>query len=179
MTNFRKILTPHVMHLPIILAIVSAGGSVRPLAVNPLAVNPLAVNNNPPDPGANPRLVNTCLITNNVEQLVAFYEPILGLRAKRSGKDYAEISTGGGVLAIFSRKAQENYIPGSAHAAKNKGMILEFLVVNLDQEYRRLQGYVKIWVKLPARTPWGTRSMYFRDPDGNLVDYYELPKVQN
>ncbi len=161
MTNFSIMLTPHLMHLPIILAIVSAEWS------------------NPRVPGANPRLVNTCLITDNVEQLVTFYEHILGLKAKQSGKDYAEISTGGGVLAIFSGAAQEKYIPGSAEAAKNKGMILEFLVVNLDQEYKRLQGHVKIWVKLPAKTPWGTRSMYFRDPDGNLVDFYELPKAKN
>lgn len=160
MTDLQKMLTPLVTRLLIILAIVSIGWSVEPLAVN----------NNLPSPGTNPRLVNTCLITDNVEQLLAFYEPILGRQAKRSGNDYAEISTGGGVLAIFSGKAQEKYIPGSAEAAKNKGMILEFQVDSLDQEYKKLQGHVKIRVKLPARTPWGTRSMYFRDPDGNLVD---------
>jgi len=169
MTNLQKMSTPLFTHLLIVLAIVSAGWSV----------NPLAVNNNLPGPVTSPRLVNICLITDNVEQLLAFYEPILGRQAKRSGNDYAEISTGGGVLAIFSGKAPEKYIPGSAEAAKNKGMILEFQVGSLDQEYKRLQGHVKIWVKLPARTPWGTRSMYFRDPDGNLVDYYELPKAKN
>jgi catechol 2,3-dioxygenase-like lactoylglutathione lyase family enzyme len=78
----------------------------------------------------------------------------------------------------FFRGAQDKYIPGSAEAAKNKGVILEFLVVNLDQEYKKLQGHVKVWEKAPARTPWGTLSMYFRDPDGNLVDFYELPNAK-
>ncbi len=122
-----------------------------------------------------PSLINTCLITNDVKRLVDFYEPILSLKAKRSGDDYAELPTGTGVLAIFSAKAQENYIPGSAEAAKNKSMILEFRVVDVDQEYRRLQSLVKTWVKPPSTQPWGTRSFYFRDPDGNLVNFYTPP----
>jgi len=47
------------------------------------------------------------------------------------------------VLAIFSAEAQEKYIPGSAEAAENKSMILEFRVTDVDQECRRLQSLVK------------------------------------
>ena len=117
--------------------------------------------NDPPEPSRIPRLVNTCVITNNVKQLVEFYEPILGLKATRSGETYAEFSTGVGVLAIFSADAQEKYIPGSEEAAKNKSVILEFRVADVDQEYRRLQSLVKTWVKPPTTQPWGTRSILF------------------
>jgi uncharacterized glyoxalase superfamily protein PhnB len=130
------------------------------------------------DPDHLPRLVNTCLITNDVKRLVEFYEPVLVLKAKRSGEDYAEFATSVGVLAIFSAKAQEKYIPGSSEAAKNKSVILEFSVADVDQEYRRLQNLVKTWVKPPTTQPWGTRSIYFRDPDGNLVDFYMRIKTQ-
>ena len=123
-----------------------------------------------------PMLEHTCVITNDVRRLVDFYEPILAQKAKWSGKDYAEFPTGAGMLALFSAEAQEKYIPGSAEAAKNKSMILEFRVANVDQEYGRLQNLVKIWVKPPTTQPWGTRSIYFRDPDGNLVDFYTPPK---
>jgi catechol 2,3-dioxygenase-like lactoylglutathione lyase family enzyme len=124
-----------------------------------------------------PMLLHTCLITSDVKRLVDFYEPILNLKAKWSGKDYAEFATGIGVLAIFSAEAQENYIPGSAEAAKNRSLILEFGVVDVDLEYRRLASLVKVWVKPPTTQPWGTRSVYFRDPDGNLVDFYTPAKV--
>ncbi len=119
-----------------------------------------------------PRLMHTCLITDNVNQLVQFYEPILGLKAQRSGEDYAEFHTGVGVLAVFSAAAQERYIPGSTDAGRNKSAILEFEVADVDAEYVRLQSLVKTWVKPPTTQPWGTRSIYFRDPDGNLVDFY-------
>ena len=125
-----------------------------------------------------PKLMHACLITNNVNQLVEFYELILMLKAQKSGEDYAEFRTTVGVLALFSATAQEKYIPGSANAAKNESVILEFEVSDVDKEYARLQRLVKTWVKPPTTQPWGTRSIYFRDPDGNLVDFYASPKAQ-
>jgi catechol 2,3-dioxygenase-like lactoylglutathione lyase family enzyme len=125
-----------------------------------------------------PTLVNTCLFTNDVNRLVKFYEPILGLKAKRPDETYAEFSTGVGVLAIFSREAEEKYIPGSTEGAINGSMVLEFKVTNVDTEYKLLQGLVKTWVKPPTTQPWGSRSIYFRDPDGNLVDFYTIVKTQ-
>lgn len=125
-----------------------------------------------------PELAHTCLITNNVDRLIAFYEPVLGLKAQRSGPDYAEFRTAAGVLAIFSAKAQESYIPGSAIGAGNRSMVLEFQVSDVDREYRRLQRRVAVWVKPPTTQPWGTRSVYFRDPDGNLVDFFAPARKQ-
>ena len=112
------------------------------------------------------------LATTDSARARRFYEGVLGLRAQRSGEQYAEFHTGVGVLAIFSAEAQEKYIPGSTNAATNRSAILEFRVTNVDQEYEKLQPLVKTWVKKPTTQPWGTRSIYFRDPDGNLVDFY-------
>ena len=130
------------------------------------------VTNSSFDRGLRPVLVNSCVITDHVKRLVDFYEPVLQQKAKWSGNDYAEFATGVGVLSIFSSSAQEKYIPESAAGGKNRTVILEFKVNNVDAEYRRLGGIVKAWVKPPTTQPWGTRSTYFRDPDGNLVDFY-------
>lgn len=124
-----------------------------------------------------PVLRNTCLITKNVSKLAEFYGQILRIPAKITGNDYAEFPTGAGVLAIFSAAAQENYIPHSAEPGNNKSAILQFEVADVDQEYARLQGIVKDWVKPPTTQPWGTRSTYFRDPDGNLIDFYTWVKA--
>jgi len=125
---------------------------------------------------ASPVLINTCLITSNVSRLIDFYEPVLKMKASRTGDAYAEFHTGGGVLAIFSATAQEAYIPGSAQAASNQSLVIEFRVADVDAEYARLHALVKVWVKPPTTQPWGTRSIYFRDPDGNLVDFFQLPR---
>jgi uncharacterized glyoxalase superfamily protein PhnB len=113
----------------------------------------------------------------NVKTLVKFYASVLEQDAQMSSEDYAEFHTGVGVLAIFSAQAQDRYIPGSAVAAQNRSVILEFKVENVDREYQRLQSVVKNWVKPPTTQPWGTRSIYFKDPDGNLVDFYSRPML--
>jgi catechol 2,3-dioxygenase-like lactoylglutathione lyase family enzyme len=121
---------------------------------------------------ADPALINTCLITNNIRELTAFYERVLQITPLRSGQDYVEFRTTAGTLALFSTAAQEKYIPGSARAGENHSAILEFRVANVDAEYARLHDIVKSWVKGPTTQPWGTRSIYFRDLDGNLVDFF-------
>ena len=129
-----------------------------------------------PRAGRPPSLVYTCLITNDVKQLTEFYERVLQVKPHPSGDSYVEFPTSAGTLAIFDGDAQEKYIPGAAHAGQNRSAILEFNVANVDQEYTRLQKIVKAWVKPPTTQPYGSRSFYFRDPDGNLVDFFSRVK---
>lgn len=56
--------------------------------------------------GSFPSLANVCLITNDMKRLVGFYEPILALKARWSGEDYAEFRTSAGTLAVFAAQAQ-------------------------------------------------------------------------
>jgi catechol 2,3-dioxygenase-like lactoylglutathione lyase family enzyme len=124
----------------------------------------------PPAPA--PSLAITCLITKDVRTLSDFYAKVLEIEPHRTGDDYVEFRTPAATLALFSAAAQENYIPGIAAPAANRSSILQFRVADVDREYARLQPIVKDWVKPPTTQPWGTRSIYFRDPDGNLVDFF-------
>ena len=168
--------TSSVMELLRVWPLVSILGVTLGMMVSSFSLRSQSVDEHAQSADHSPALLHTCLITRNVKRLVDFYEPVLNLKAKWSGNGYAEFATGVGVLAIFSAEAQEKYIPGSAEAARNRSLILEFKVANVDLEYRRLASLVKVWVKPPTTQPWGTRSVYFRDPDGNLVDFYTPAK---
>jgi catechol 2,3-dioxygenase-like lactoylglutathione lyase family enzyme len=148
----------------LILGISVAMAVSRPHPGGPLASQAL--------PGAGPRLWNSCLITNDVKRLTAFYTQALQLEPVKTGDDYVEFRMGTAVLALFAADAQERYIPGSTTPGQNHSAILEFRVKDVDQEYARLHDLVKVWVKGPTTQPWGTRSIYFRDPDGNLLNFF-------
>jgi catechol 2,3-dioxygenase-like lactoylglutathione lyase family enzyme len=138
-------------------------GTIRPTSPRPVSQAPSHVE---------PALINTCLITSDVKTLTAFYSQVLQIEPRKSGDDYVEFPTKVGTLALFAATAQEKYIPGSATAGQNHSSILEFRVGDVDEEYARLRPVVKSWVKGPTTQPWGTRSIYFRDPDGNLIDFF-------
>ncbi|TIV04110.1 MAG: VOC family protein, partial [Mesorhizobium sp.] len=57
--------------------------------------------------------------------------------------------------------------------AANRTAITEFRVADVDEEYRRLAGGLgEALVQAPTTMPWGNRSLLFRDPDGNLVNFF-------
>jgi uncharacterized glyoxalase superfamily protein PhnB len=117
------------------------------------------------------KLVGICLITNNVSGLSNFYAKVLDVKAE--GGDYhAEIKTEGVNLAIFSTRGMESMAPHSMQGAGYGSFTLMFEVEDVDAEYERLKALNVEFVKLPATHPWGNRSLWFRDPDGNIVDFF-------
>ena len=61
---------------------------------------------------------------------------------------------------------------GAAEPAANRSVILDFQVQDVDQERARLAAVVDQFVLEPTDQPWGSRSMLFRDPDGNLINFF-------
>lgn len=117
------------------------------------------------------KLTHSCIITNDITKLTKFYNELLQIEPQGEGS-YIEFPTENGVLSLFSLESMEQYAPNSAQTASNKSIILEFEVRDVDKEYDRLRGMEIKWVMYPANLPWGMRAIYFRDPDGNLINFY-------
>jgi len=66
----------------------------------------------------------------------------------------------------------ELHSAGAARARANRSMVLDFEVEDVDRERARLEGLVNKFVLEPTVQPWGNRSMLFRDPDGNLINFF-------
>lgn len=118
------------------------------------------------------RLTHACIITNNIERLRTFYREVLEAEPHSYSDDYAEFPTESGTLALFRLAAHNRLAPGSARSAASASVILEFQVRDVDGEYARLLQHSIEWVKPPTTRLWGNRSIDFRDPDGNLVNFY-------
>ena len=116
--------------------------------------------------------VSIRVITDDVARLVGFYEQVTGVTATWSTPDFAELTTPACTLAIASTRTVALFGTDSARPAANHSVITEFRVADVDAEYDRLTPLDCEIVQKPTTMPWGNRSLLFRDPDGNLINFF-------
>lgn len=119
-------------------------------------------------------LVSIRIITANVTKLVQFYEQVTGIPATRFTDDFAELQTEFATLAIGSTNTLRLFGGDEfAEAAQNRTAIIEFISKDVDNDYSRMADFIEnCIVHKPTTMPWGNRSLLFRDPDNNLVNFF-------
>ena len=112
-----------------------------------------------------------CLVTKDVLRLRSFYAAILQVEAE--GDDtFTMLSTQGAALSIFAEAGMERMAPGSMQDSGCGRYTLEFEVEDVDREFERLKALDIIFVKPPTTQTWGRRSVWFRDLDGNIINFF-------
>ncbi len=122
-------------------------------------------------------LVQARLVTDDVAGLAGFYRRLVGAAVPLN--DYYVEVPAGPMSVGFSKRRFTEYCADTA-ACREPGqppreVILDFMVRDVDTEYRRIAALGVDWVLRPATQPWGSRSMIFRDPEGHLVNVFSRP----
>ncbi len=116
------------------------------------------------------RFAGICIITRDVRRLSDFYRTVLEVEPE--GDDtFAYFTSLGTVLSFYTEAGMEVLAPGSMQGAGRGACTMEFEVQDVDREYERLTRLGVPIVKPPMTHPWGRRSVWFRDPDGNIVNF--------
>ncbi len=118
-------------------------------------------------------LTQSCLLTDDVKKLRQFYLELFGFKPQVDNQGYVEFQMdGNSVLAIFDLAVYNRMALEPAKISGSQNIILEFEVSDIEAEFRRVEGmHVKI-VKPLTTQAWGNTSFWFRDPDGNLLNFY-------
>ena len=111
------------------------------------------------------------IITDDLDPVVEFYEAVTGVSAVRPAPVFAELHLPSCTIA-FGHTQTAQLFNNSARPADNHTVIIEFLVDDVDGVHRNLADFVEDFVTEPTTMPWGNRSLLFRDPDGNLVNFF-------
>ena len=118
------------------------------------------------------RFAGICIITKDVTRLSSFYQEVLQAPYQQEGDNFA-FETEGALFTIFSHQGMEHFVPGIMDGAGCGSYTIEFQVENIDEEYERLTQIGVPCVKPPVSYPWGRRSAWFRDPDGNILNFFQ------
>lgn len=120
-------------------------------------------------------LVQSRVVTDDVAGMATFYARLVGTSVIPNDY-YVEVPTGGMSVGFSKCRFTETEY---RHAGDRPGrdvlsgdVILEFRVDDVDREFKRIDQLGVEWVLPPTTHPWGSRSMVFRDPEGNLVNVF-------
>ncbi len=112
------------------------------------------------------------LIVDDLDRALRFYTEVLGLKLGHRSGQYAQLDTGATRLGLYTRDAMAELVgvalrrPSEDTAAFELG----FKVEDVDAAYAELVSGGAASVAEPVTRPWGQRTAYVRDPDGNLVE---------
>ncbi len=119
----------------------------------------------------------TGLFVNDLETMVAFYRDVMGMTADWDGGPYAALYSGEAKLMLYGRKdfevmttrayAYPDGLNGTLELAFDVGEVYQ-----VDEEYARVVAAGAKPVYPPTDEPWGQRTCYVADPDGNLIEIY-------
>jgi len=122
-----------------------------------------------------PRIFESVLYADDFQATVTFYRDVLGLELISAIDLVAAFRCAGGVLLIFDPKlsaAAGRDIP--SHGKSGAGHLAFAATDDEREEWKRR--LVAAGVAIEAEVDWkqGGRSLYFRDPAGNSVEFAPL-----
>jgi len=120
-----------------------------------------------------------CFISDNVLQLVDFYEKLFNITANERGEIHSSLKIGGLTLTIDGAPLSDNPVFSYASCKSSDNSLIGFNVDDVDSEYRRVVSLGAETLNEPNTHPWGARSFQFRDPDGNIINFRSFPKEEN
>lgn len=112
------------------------------------------------------------LFVRNLEACEKFYKDALGLKIKNKEEGFIAFELEGEQeLALMSLEASSQMISKEAIHPEKEGVhrtLLAMFVEDTDKTYKELKAKGVEFVKPPTTQPWGQRTAYFKDPDGNF-----------
>ena len=116
------------------------------------------------------RLTHVRLLTGDFERALAFYRDVLGLEVSLEVEGvYAELASGGSILAIYRRDLMAQVLDEPAQGAL--GAALTFEVDDVDASFASLKEKGVGFITEPHdQEAWFIRVAHLRDPDGNLIE---------
>ena len=118
------------------------------------------------------------LITNHYSKMKLFYHEMLGLPILRDTpeEEFTQFQLDTCYIAIYGKQYVAKLI-GTKRIGKPASAIYSFAESDdIDADYLQLTAKGVQFIKEPETQPWGQRTAYFTDPDGNIWEIQQWIK---
>ena len=124
----------------------------------------------------------TLFYVRDFEASLKFYRDTLGFTAHDGTEDFMAFTVGDKTLAILdinsvAKMISEETVQPAVTNAPPRFLMAVFLE-DTDKAYEELKAKGVHFVKPPTTQPWGQRTAYFNDPDGNIWEISHFPKAE-
>lgn len=117
-----------------------------------------------------------CLITENVQELAYFYSKLLDKIVEGDG-NYSYIKMQNNHISFCSVDIEKSVAPEYSLPQKGGRSIIELNVEEIDILFNRVSELNFRIIKPIKTEPWGIRSFWVEDPDGNITSFCQRVEV--
>jgi catechol 2,3-dioxygenase-like lactoylglutathione lyase family enzyme len=119
------------------------------------------------------------VLTDDVPSMRAFYRDVLGFVVREDLGNYVEFANEGVRFAICTREVMLEGTDHPSYRATRAGQAFELAFpldspAEVDRAYDEIVSKGATPIKEPEVMPWGRRTAFFADPEGNIHELYSL-----
>ncbi|HEY5003878.1 MAG TPA: VOC family protein [Ktedonobacteraceae bacterium] len=117
------------------------------------------------------RIAATVLFVRDLARCLTFYRDTLGLQVTESTPERASFQMENVYFLLLEVSAAAHMISEQANTLKIEGgprVLLAAGVEDVDAAYEMLKARGVTLLRPPTNQPWGLRTAYFADPEGNV-----------
>ncbi len=117
------------------------------------------------------------ILTDDVPRLVTFYRDVLGFVAENPRDDMTEFVSEDVRFAVCNRAelVEATHHPSFSEPPRGQAFELAFPLPtrdDVDRAYAEITASGATPIQPPATMPWGQRTAFFADPDGNIHELF-------
>jgi lactoylglutathione lyase len=125
----------------------------------------------------NTRIALITILTDDIQGLTRFYRDALGFALQDDMGDYVELASEGVRFALCARSIMHEATGHASYCEPASGQSFELAFpvdspAEVDQRYAEIVARGAQPIKGPADMPWGQRTAFFADPEGNIHELF-------